>query len=232
MDPEQISLFQTQQNFVPPSFLDPYQIKQELAFLRTNKDLKESDNPVNFNDLTSFILSQENNFHSFLPILSHYLGYQNSCFRQEKLRRTWDKYYYSYPSEKFDYTKWNDILFKTTDKETEDTEKEEETNTGNEKLANTFFSEYNKQKTQEAVNYINQQMKKDEMYEELGGYAVAVTSKPTNNWMSYSSNSKLDGMALAGCKVSVYVENYYRYNSKGTDYYLYDTKIYVYQEVI
>lgn len=119
-----------------------------------------------------------------------------------------------------------------TDKETEDTEKEEETNTGNEKLANTFFSEYNKQKTQEAVNYINQQMKKDEMYEELGGYAVAVTSKPTNNWMSYSSNSKLDGMALAGCKVSVYVENYYRYNSKGTDYYLYDTKIYVYQEVI
>lgn len=118
-----------------------------------------------------------------------------------------------------------------TDKETEDTEKEE-TNTGNEKLANTFFSEYNKQKTQEAVNYINQQMKKDEMYEKLGGYAVAVTTKPTNNWMSYSSNSKLDGMALAGCIVKVYVENYYRYNSKGTDYYLYDTKIYVYQEVI
>ena len=75
-------------------------------------------------------------------------------------------------------------------------------------------------------------MKKDEMYEELGGYAVAVTTKPTNNWMSYGSNSKLDGMALAGCIVKVYVENYYRYNSKGTDYYLYDTKIYVYQEVI
>lgn len=121
------------------------------------------------------------------------------------------------------------------DKETEDTkdtEEKEETSTENSKLANTFFSEYNKQRTQEAVNYINQQMKKDEMYEELGGYAVAVTTKPTKNWMSYSSNSKLDGMALAGCKVSVYVENYYRYNSKGTDYYLYDTKIYVYQEVI
>ena len=112
------------------------------------------------------------------------------------------------------------------------TEEKEETNTVNEKLANTFFSEYNKQKTQEAVNYINAQMKKDDMYEELGGYAVACTSKPTNNWMSYSSNSKLDGMALAGCVVKVYVENYYRYNSKGTDYYLYDTKIYVHQEVI
>lgn len=124
---------------------------------------------------------------------------------------------------------------KTEDtKENEDTETEEkeETNTENEKLANTFFSEYNKQKTQEAVNYINEQMKKDEMYEELGGYAVACTTKPTNYWISYSSNSKLDGIALAGCKVSVYVENYYRYNSRGTDYYLYDTKIYLYQEVI
>ena len=87
-------------------------------------------------------------------------------------------------------------------------------------------------KTQEAVNYINEQMKKDEMYEELGGYAVACTTKPTNYWISYSSNSKLNGVALAGCKVSVYVEKYYRYNSKGTDYYLYDTKIYLYQEVI
>ena len=119
-------------------------------------------------------------------------------------------------------------------KENEDakTEKKEEINTENEKLANTFFSEYNKEKTQEAVNYINAQMKKDEMYEELGGYAVAVTTKPTSYWISYSSNSKLDGIALAGCKVSVYVENYYRYNSRGTDYYLYDTKIYLYQEVI
>ena len=119
-------------------------------------------------------------------------------------------------------------------KENEDakTEEKEETNTENEKLANTFFSEYNKQKTQEAVNYINEQMKKDEMYEELGGYAVACTTKPTNYWISYSSNSKLNGVALAGCKVSVYVENYYRYNSRGTDYYLYDTKIYLYQEVI
>lgn len=119
-------------------------------------------------------------------------------------------------------------------KENEDakTEKKEEINTENEKLANTFFSEYNKEKTQEAVNYINEQIKKDEMYEKLGGYAVACTSKPTSYWISYSSNSKLNNIALAGCKVSVYVENYYRYNSKGTDYYLYDTKIYLYQEVI
>lgn len=120
----------------------------------------------------------------------------------------------------------------TKEKEDAKTEEKEETNTGNEKLANTFFSKYDKQKTQEAVNYINEQMKKDEMYEELGGYAVACTTKPTNYWISYSSNSKLNGVVLAGCKVSVYVENYYRYNSKGTDYYLYDTKIYLYQEVI
>lgn len=122
-----------------------------------------------------------------------------------------------------------------SNKNTHNTEEKENTETEkieNKQLANTFFSRYNKEKTQEAVDYINMQMKKDELYKELGGYAVAVTYKPTNNWMSYSSNSKLDAMALAGCKVSVYVENYYRYNSKGTDYYLYDTKIYIYQEVI
>ena len=40
-------------------------------------------------------------------------------------------------------------------------------------------------------------------------------------------------MTLAGCKVSVYVENYYRYNSKGTGLlFVWIQKIYVYQEVI
>ena len=75
-------------------------------------------------------------------------------------------------------------------------------------------------------------MKSQSDYNEFGGYAVAVTSKPTNDWFSYSGDYKLNGLALTGCIVKVYVEDEYRYNSRGTSYYLYDTKAYVHQEVL
>ena len=122
-----------------------------------------------------------------------------------------------------------------TNKDTEDkkeNEKNENNKNENKELANTYFSKYNAEKTQQAVNYINSKMQEDEMYSELGGYATPVKQKPTDFWFSYSSNNKLNGLALAGCVVKVYVEDYYRYNSTGTSYYLYDTKVYAYQEVL
>jgi hypothetical protein len=100
----------------------------------------------------------------------------------------------------------------------------------NSKLANTHFTKYNAAKTKHAVNYINAKMKQDELYSTLGGKAVVVSTKPTDFWFSYSKDSKLDGVCMAGTTVKVYVVDEYSYNSKGTEYYLYDTKAYIYQE--
>ena len=63
----------------------------------------------------------------------------------------------------------------------------------------------------------------------LGGKAIAVKEKPTDFWFSYSGDFKLDGVCIAGLIVKVYVEDEYVYDSKGINYYLYDTKAYIYQ---
>lgn len=108
----------------------------------------------------------------------------------------------------------------------EQQEEQEEINT---ELANTHFTKYNAEKTANAVNYLNNLIKNQSDYDEFGGYAIAVTSKPTSDWFSYS-DYKLNGLALSGYIVKVYIEDEYRYNSRGTSYSLYDTKAYVYQE--
>ena len=114
------------------------------------------------------------------------------------------------------------------DKNEEQQEQQEEVNT---ELANTHFTKYNAEKTTHAVNYLNNLIKSQSDYDEFGGYAIAVTSKPTSDWFSYS-DYKLNGLALSGYIVKVYIEDEYRYNSRGTSYYLYDTKAYVHQEVL
>ena len=101
----------------------------------------------------------------------------------------------------------------------------------NTKLANKHFTKQNEEKTAQAVSYLNNLIKSQSDYDEFGGYAVAVTSKPTNNWFSYSEY-KLNGFSLSRYIVKVYIEDEYRYNSKGTSYYLYDTKAYIYQEIL
>ena len=111
-------------------------------------------------------------------------------------------------------------------KENDQPKKQEEINT---ELANTHFTKYNADKTTHAVNYLNNLIKSQSDYDEFGGYAIAVTSKPTSDWFSYS-DYKLNGLALSGYIVKVYIEDEYRYNSRGTSYSLYDTKAYVYQE--
>ena len=112
------------------------------------------------------------------------------------------------------------------DKNEEQQEQQEKINT---ELANTHFTKYNAEKTTHAVNYLNNLIKSQSDYDEFGGYAIAVTSKPTSDWFSYS-DYKLNGLALSGYIVKVYIEDEYRYNSRGTSYSLYDTKAYVYQE--
>lgn len=107
-----------------------------------------------------------------------------------------------------------------TNKEQEDT---------NPSLANTHFTKYNAEKTAHAVAYMNNIIKQDVDYTDLGGEAIAVTQKPCKNWFSYSYDEKLKSLAIAGCTIKVYIEDEYRYDSRGVNYYLYDTKAYVYQ---
>ena len=127
----------------------------------------------------------------------------------------------------------NDNKHPNVDNEGNNEEKKEEQQEEiNKDLANKHFTKYNSSKTAHAVSYLNNLMKSQSDYNEFGGYAVAVTSKPTNDWFSYSGDYKLNGLALTGCVVKVYIEDEYRYNSKGTSYYLYDTKAYVHQEVL
>ena len=99
----------------------------------------------------------------------------------------------------------------------------------NPSLANTHFTKYNAEKTAHAVAYMNNIIKQDVDYEELGGQAIAVTQKPCKNWFSYSYDEKLKSLSIAGCTIKVYVEDEYRYDSRGINYYLYDTKAYIYQ---
>lgn len=108
----------------------------------------------------------------------------------------------------------------------------EEKDSVNEKLANTHFTKYNSSKTNHAVQYINNKMREDEYFEKLGGEAIAVSKKPTDFWFSYNSDYKLDNLCIAGIQVQVYVEDEYVYDTKGINYYLYDTKAYIYQSVI
>ena len=115
---------------------------------------------------------------------------------------------------------------KEQDKNEEQQEQQEEINT---ELANKHFTKYNAEKTAHAVNYLNNLIKSQSDYDEFGGYAIAVTSKPTSDWFSYS-DYKLNGLALSGYIVKVYIEDEYAHNSRGTSYSLYDTKAYVYQE--
>ena len=114
---------------------------------------------------------------------------------------------------------------KEQNKKEEQQEEQEEINT---ELANTHFTKYNAEKTAHAVNYLNNLIKNQSDYDEFGGYAIAVTSKPTSDWFSYS-DYKLNGLALSGYIVKVYIEDEYRYNSRGTSNWLYDTKAYIYQ---
>lgn len=100
--------------------------------------------------------------------------------------------------------------------------------TENTALANTHFTKYNAEKTNHAVAYLNSKIKQAEYYEELGGKAVAVTEKPCKSWFSYSYDEKLNPLVISGCILQVYVEDEYAYDSKGTNYYLYDTKAYIY----
>ena len=99
----------------------------------------------------------------------------------------------------------------------------------NPSLANTHFTKYNAEKTAHAVAYMNNIIKQDVDYKELGGQAIAVTQKPCKNWFSYSYDEKLKSLSIAGCTIKVYVEDEYRYDSRGINYYLYDTKAYIYQ---
>lgn len=103
-----------------------------------------------------------------------------------------------------------------------------EQNTGNTALANTHFKKYNAEKTNHAVAYLNSKIKQLEDYETYGGKAVAVTEKPCKSWFSYSYDEKLNSLVVSGCTLQVYVEDEYRYDSKGINYYLYDTKAYIY----
>lgn len=100
--------------------------------------------------------------------------------------------------------------------------------TGSTSLANTHFKKYNKEKTNHAVSYLNNKIKQLEDYETYGGKAVAVTEKPCKSWFSYSYDEKLNSLVVSGCTLQVYVEDEYRYDSKGINYYLYDTKAYIY----
>lgn len=103
-----------------------------------------------------------------------------------------------------------------------------EQTTGNTALANTHFKKYNKEKTNHAVAYLNSKIKQAEYYEIVGGKAIAVTEKPCKDWFSYSYDEKLNPLAIAGCTIQVYIEDEYAYDSKGINYYLYDTKAYIY----
>ncbi len=100
--------------------------------------------------------------------------------------------------------------------------------TGNAELANTHFKKYNKEKTNHAVAYLNSKIKQLEDYETFGGKAIAVTEKPCKDWFSYSYDEKLNSLVITGCTLKVYIEDEYTYDSKGINYYLYDTKAYIY----
>ncbi len=99
---------------------------------------------------------------------------------------------------------------------------------GNAELANTHFKKYNKEKTNHAVAYLNSKIKQLEDYETFGGKAIAVTEKPCKDWFSYSYDEKLNSLVITGCTLKVYIEDEYTYDSKGINYYLYDTKAYIY----
>lgn len=96
-------------------------------------------------------------------------------------------------------------------------------------LANTHFTKYNLEKTKHAVSYINNKIKQKENYKELGGEAIVVNQKPCKNWFSYSYDERLDSLATTGCTIKVYIEDEYAYDSRGINYYLYDTKAFIYQ---
>jgi len=113
--------------------------------------------------------------------------------------------------------------------EQQNVETNKEQDNTNSSLANTHFTKYNAEKTAHAVAYINNKIKKMDNYEELGGEAIAVTQKPCKNWFSYSYDEKLNSLCITGCTMKVYVEDEYRYDSRGINYYLYDTKAYIYQ---
>lgn len=113
--------------------------------------------------------------------------------------------------------------------EQQNVETNKEQDNTNSSLANTHFTKYNAEKTAHVVVYINNKIKKMDNYEELGGEAIAVTQKPCKNWFSYSYDEKLNSLCITGCTMKVYVEDEYRYDSRGINYYLYDTKAYIYQ---
>lgn len=108
-------------------------------------------------------------------------------------------------------------------------EKDKVISKGNETLANTHFTKYNLEKTAHVVSYINSKIKQKDNYKELGGEAIAVTKKPCKNWFSYSYDEKLDSLSITGCTTQVFIEDEYAYDSQGINYYLYDTKAYIYQ---
>lgn len=117
---------------------------------------------------------------------------------------------------------------KQEETEQENTEVKEETT--NPSLANTHFTKYNAEKTAHAVSYLNSKIQKEADYDEYGGKAIAVTTKPCKNWFSYSYDEKLNSLVITGSTLKVYIEDEYRYDSRGINYYLYDTKAYIYTE--
>lgn len=130
-------------------------------------------------------------------------------------------------------TSKNVSLPETTKQEVTETEKkntEVKEETTNSSLANTHFTKYNAEKTAHAVSYLNGKIQKEADYNEYGGKAIGVTKKPCKNWFSYSYDEKLNSLVITGSTLKVYVEDEYRYDTKGTNYYLYDTKAYIYTE--
>lgn len=126
-------------------------------------------------------------------------------------------------------------ITKRQDSETKNNENtKDENNTQprpeNPELSLKHFTKYNATKTNHAVSYLNNKIKNLSSYEKWGGKAIAVTSKPCNDWFSYSSDEKLDGLSVIGSTIKVYIEDEYSYNWQGTQTYLYDTKAYIYTE--
>ena len=147
----------------------------------------------------------------------------NSSYKNNKIENT-DK-------QNSDNNKKDDKPKEQEEQSKDEVQQEEQQEEIHTELANKHFTKYNAEKTTHAVSYLNNLIKNQSDYDEFGGYAVAVTSKPTSNWFSYS-DYKLNGLALSGYIVKVYIEDEYAYNSRGTSYSLYDTKAYVYQEIL
>ena len=194
---------------------------QESAINNENNNLLErNERKVNYesNSTTSITNQKENR--------------QEKENKGEKDDKNNDK---KIEKEQPEQNKKEENITKKQDSETKNNEvTKDENNTQprpeNPELSLKHFTKYNATKTNHAVSYLNNKIKNLSGYEKWGGKAIAVTSKPCNDWFSYSSDAKLDGLAVIGSTIKVYIEDEYSYNWQGTQTYLYDTKAYIYTE--